>query len=162
MQARQLWDAVEFGDVELHDDRRALEALCAAMQPEIGAFLANKATAKEAWDSIATARLSDYRIRRATLQWLRQEWEGLAFNSGEQVEDFAFRLSSLKEQMAHNGNTDITDARVVEKLLRCIPKKYSQIVLAIETLLDFKVLSIEEVTGRIKAVQDREQEQDSE
>ncbi|XP_066351202.1 uncharacterized protein [Miscanthus floridulus] len=123
MQARQLWDAVEFGDVEFHDDRRALEALCAAVPLEIGAFLANKATAKEAWDSIATAHLGDYRIRRAMLQWLRQEWEGLTFNSGEQVEDFAFRLSSLKEQMAYNGDTDITDARAVEKLLRCIPKK---------------------------------------
>jgi len=71
--------------------------LCAAVPPEIDASLANKATAKEAWDSIATARLGDHRIRRATLPRLRQEWEGLAFNPGDQVEDFAFRLSSLKE-----------------------------------------------------------------
>ncbi|XP_066360890.1 uncharacterized protein [Miscanthus floridulus] len=109
---------MEFGDVEFHDDRRAREALCAVVPPEIGASLANKATTKEAWDSIATV---------------------------------------LKEQMARNGDTDITDARVVEKLLRCIPKKYSQIVLVIETLLDFETLSIEEVTGRIKVVQDREE-----
>ena len=34
------------------------------------------------------------------LQWLQQEWEGLTFNPGEQVEDFAFCLYSLKEQMA--------------------------------------------------------------
>jgi hypothetical protein len=46
MQAWQLWDAVEFGDVEYHDDRRALEALCAAVPPKISAYLANKATAK--------------------------------------------------------------------------------------------------------------------
>jgi len=30
-------------------------------------------------------------------------------------------------------------------------------VLAIETLLDFEALSVEEVTGRLKAVQDREE-----
>ena len=48
MQARQLWDAVEFGDAEFHDDRRALQALCAAVPPEIGASLANKATTNEA------------------------------------------------------------------------------------------------------------------
>ena len=46
----------------------------------------------------------------------------------------------------------------MEKFLRCILKKYSQIVLAIEMLLDFEVLSIEEVTGRIKVVQDRKEE----
>ena len=70
MQARQLWDAVEFGHAEFHDDRWALEELCAAVPPEIGASLANKATAKEAWDSIATARLGDHRIHLETLQWL--------------------------------------------------------------------------------------------
>ncbi|XP_066350338.1 uncharacterized protein [Miscanthus floridulus] len=48
-------------------------------------------------------------------------------------------------------------ARMVEKLLRCIPKKYSQIMLAIEMLLDFNALSIEEVTERIKVVQDHEE-----
>lgn len=68
------------------------------MPPEINASLANKVTTKEAaWDSIATACLGDHRIHRATLQWLRQEWEGLAFNPSEHIEDFAFRLSSLKE-----------------------------------------------------------------
>ena len=40
--------------------------------------------------------------------------------------------------------------------LRCIPKKYSQIMLAIEMLLDLEALSIK-VTGRIKAMQDREE-----
>lgn len=100
MQARQIWDMIKFGDVEFHNDRRALEALCATVPPEISASLANKAMAKEAWDSIATTCLDDHRIHHATLLRLRQEWEGLAFNRGEQVEDFAFRLSSLKEQMA--------------------------------------------------------------
>ena len=59
--------------------------------------------------------------------------------------------------MAHNGDTVITDARAVGKLLRCISKKYSQNVLAIKTLLDFEVLSIEEVIERIKVVQDHEE-----
>jgi hypothetical protein len=37
-----------------------------------------------------------------------------------------------------------------------MPKKYAQIMLAIKMLLDFEDLSIEEVPGRLKAVQDRE------
>ncbi|CAD6252909.1 unnamed protein product [Miscanthus lutarioriparius] len=58
--------------------------------------------------------------------------------------------------MAHNGDTNITDAHAVEKLLRCIPKKYSQIMLAIETLLDFVEPSIKEVIGKLKAMQNCE------
>jgi hypothetical protein len=78
LQARRLWEAVHVGGVNYDDDRRALEALCAAVPTEFGASLANKATAKLAWDSIATARIGGDRVRRATLQCLQGEWEGLS------------------------------------------------------------------------------------
>jgi len=35
--------------------------------------------------------------------------------------------------------------------------KYSQLVITIETLLDFEELTIEEVTGRLKMVDDRDE-----
>jgi hypothetical protein len=66
------------------------------------------------------------------------------------------------EQMAHNDNTDLTEEHVVEKFLRCMPKRYVQIINLIETLLNFKQLIIEDVTGRLKAVQDHDQALDSE
>ena len=46
LQARGLWEAVAYGDVIYEDDRRALEALCAAVPADLGAALANKPTAK--------------------------------------------------------------------------------------------------------------------
>jgi len=66
------------------------------------------------------------------------------------------------EQMALNGDTDLDEERAVEKFLRCVPKKYEQLVLSIETLLDFGQLTIEDVTGRLKAAQDRERAPESE
>jgi hypothetical protein len=56
------------------------------------------------------------------------------------------------EQMACNGDTDLTEERAVEKFLRCMPKKYSQIMMVIETLLDFKQLSVNDMIRRLKAV----------
>ena len=41
------------------------------------------------------------------------------------------------------------------KYLRIVPPRFAQIVLLIETLLNMSMLSIEEVTGRLKAVEDR-------
>ena len=46
LQARFLWDAIKFNDVDYEQDRRALEAICAAVPLEIGATIANKPTAK--------------------------------------------------------------------------------------------------------------------
>jgi hypothetical protein len=37
-----------------------------------------------------------------------------------------------------------------------MPKRYAQIVNSIETLLSFEQLTVKDVTGRLKAVQDRE------
>ena len=44
---------------------------------------------------------------------------------GEEVEDFALRLTNLMEQMARNDGIDLTEERTVEKFLRCMLKKYA-------------------------------------
>ena len=44
--ARFLWDAIKCDGADYEQDRRTLEALCAAVPPEIGATIANKPTAK--------------------------------------------------------------------------------------------------------------------
>jgi hypothetical protein len=156
MQARRMWDAVWYGDVDFDEDRWALEALLAAVPMEMHSSLANKRTAKDAWDAIAVARIGSDRARRSTLQKLRREWENLAFKPGEDVDDFALCLNTLMQQLARYDDDDIDEERAVEKFLRVVPKKYSLVAIAIETLLDFFELSIEEVTDRLKAVDNHE------
>jgi hypothetical protein len=72
-QAWRLWEAVHVTTVDYDDNRRALEALCATVPTELDASLANKATTKLAWESITAARIGEDRVRRATLQHLREE-----------------------------------------------------------------------------------------
>jgi hypothetical protein len=142
MQARDLWDAVEGGPVQFRDDRRALEVIVAAVPKEMAMSLLDKASAKEAWDAIAVTRVGVDRVRRATLQRLRREWENIGVNPSEQVEDFALRLSTLHQQLVVHGDRDIDEARVVEKFLRTMPANYAQIVVAIEQFLDFEALTL--------------------
>jgi len=155
LQARFLWDAITCDGVDYEQDRRALEALCAAVPPEIGATIDNKATANLAWEAIEARRVGSDRVRRAALQRLRGEWEGLTFHPDEQVEAFAVRLTNLMEQMVRNGDTDLDEGRAV-KFLRCMPKRYEQLVFSIETLLDLQDLSIDDVARRFKVVEDRD------
>ena len=61
------------------------------------------------------------------------------------------------QQLARYGDDDIDEERAIEKFLRVIPKKFSQVKIMIEMLLDFSELSIEEVMGRLKVVDNREQ-----
>ena len=70
------------------------------------------------------------------------------------MEDFALRLQSLVSQLAMLGVT-IDEEDVVAKYLRVVPTKYVQIGLSLETLMDLSRLTIEDVTGHLKAVDDR-------
>jgi hypothetical protein len=96
---QHMWEAVWYGDVDYYEDRRALDALIAAVPPEIQFSLSKKRTTKEAWDAIAAACIDSDRARKTTLQALRKEWENLAFKPGEDVDDFALRLNTLQQKM---------------------------------------------------------------
>jgi hypothetical protein len=61
------------------------------------------------------------------------------------------------QQLARHDDGDIDEQKAVEKYLCVVPKKYSHIALSMETLLDLSALSFEEVTGRLKAVDDRDE-----
>jgi hypothetical protein len=58
------------------------------------ASLADKSTAKDAWDSIAATLVSLDRARKAVVQKLHQDWDRFAFRPREDVDDFALRPSA--------------------------------------------------------------------
>ncbi|XP_066342439.1 uncharacterized protein [Miscanthus floridulus] len=155
MQARYLWDAVEDEDVDIHDDRSTLEAICSGVPQEMVPTLATKPSAKQAWEAIRSMRIGDDRVRKSTAQSLRAEYEQIAFRDGESVEDFALRLTNIVQRLALLGDPE-PQPKVVAKYLHVARPRYRQLVVSIETLLDVDTLSIEEVTGRLKAATDDE------
>ncbi|XP_066383834.1 uncharacterized protein [Miscanthus floridulus] len=89
-------------------------------------------------ETIAAARIGVDSVLRATLQRLLKEWENLAFRPGPH---------------GGAGGGEATSSP---------PKKYAQLKIAIETLLDFQDLTIEKVTGRLKTVDYLEEESPTE
>jgi hypothetical protein len=73
-------------------------------------------------------------VCKATLQRVWREYELLSFHEREPIEDFTMWLNNLTNQLATLG--------------------YKQLVISIETLLDSANLSVEEITGRLKAAED--------
>jgi hypothetical protein len=100
---------VRLGGVSRHEDRLTLEALCSAVPTEMVPSLSGKGTTKDAWDAISTARIGIDRVRKSTLQKLRLEWDRLAFKPGEDVDNFALRLITFRQQMEQYDDYDITE-----------------------------------------------------
>jgi hypothetical protein len=55
---------------------------------------------------------------------------------------------------------EIKEQLVVQKLLRVIPKHLSQVAVAIEVTQDLSKLTLEDVGGRLRAAEDRAEEED--
>ena len=110
--------------------------------------------AAEAWKKLASMRAGSDRAKKAKAQLLRKEYENITFRDGESVEDFTLRLTSLVAELA-TLDDEIAEQRVIEKYLRVVLAKFEQIALSIETLLDLSELTLEDVTKRLKAVEDR-------
>jgi hypothetical protein len=120
LKARGLWDAVNKGGADPQEDMMALDTLVSVVPPEMVATVADKKSAKEAWDAIATMRVGDDQVRKAAAQQLRSQFDRATFGEGESVEDFALRLNGMVATLATLGE-NVEEYVVVEKILRCVP-----------------------------------------
>jgi hypothetical protein len=151
-QVWHMWEAVQYGDVDYYEDRRALDALITAVPHKMQFSFFKKWTAKEACDAIVVARIGNDRACKTTLQAHHKECENLAFKPGEDIDDFTLRLNTLQQKTVQFGDDTYGEERAVEKLFQCIPEKYKQIARSIESLLDLSTMSIEEMIGRLKVI----------
>ena len=70
------------------------------------------------------------------------------------MEDFSLRLQLLISKLRSHGIT-IDEEEAVSKYRHSVPAKYIQIALSIDTMLDLSTLTIEDVTDRLCAVDER-------
>ena len=146
--------AVETGDVEYEEDRLAMEAILRSVPEEMVLTLGAKKTAKEAWETIKTLRIGVEHVRESKAQTLRLQYEEIRFKAGEQVDDFALRLQGLVNELTTLGDP-IDNKMVILKFLRVIPRQYKQQAWSIESLVDLSTMTIEELVGRLKVVEER-------
>ncbi|XP_072150391.1 uncharacterized protein [Setaria viridis] len=153
MKARGLWRSVSVGTNDEQEDQMTIEAILKGVPTEFFVALGSKETAKEAWDSLKTMCLDNNRVRKVKAQQLHREYEAITFRDGEAVEDFALRLMTMVSQLGSLGDT-ITEEEAVTKFLRVVPSRFAQIAMSIETLLELSKLTIEDIVGRLKVVED--------
>jgi hypothetical protein len=93
-------------------------------------------------------------MKQVRLQTLRGELERMHMKESETVSDYITRVQTVVNQLTRNGET-VTDARVVEKILRSLTDKFENIVCAIEESKDLSKLSVEELAGSLEAHEQR-------
>jgi hypothetical protein len=158
LQPRNLWDAIETGDVMLQEDHMALDAITSAVPQEMLASLAVKKSIAEAWEEVRSLWIGSEVVWNARTQQLRAEFESIRFKEGESIDDFTTRLGSLV--VALGMLEEIKEQQVVQKLLHVAPKRLSQVAIMIEATQDLSKLTLEDAGGRLRATEDRVKEED--
>ncbi|XP_020249218.1 uncharacterized protein LOC109826605 [Asparagus officinalis] len=158
MRAQGVWDAIEPTDlndeVETRKDQMALAAIYQAISEETLLVLAEKETAKEAWEMLKTMHMGAERVKEAKIQTLRNEFEGLRMHEVETVDDFGAKLTTIVNKIRALGDK-IDEAYVVKKLLRAVPPKFLQIASTIEQFGNLNTMAVEEVIGSLKTHDER-------
>ena len=132
----------------------AFEAILAAVPVEYREPLGVRSSAKETWEAIVAMRVGSNHAKKAIAQLLKQEYANLKFKDGESVEAFSLCLQTLISKLRSHGVT-IDEEEAMSMYLHSVPMKYIQITLSIETMLDLSTLTIEDMTGRLRAVYER-------
>jgi hypothetical protein len=153
LQARGLWDAVIMGMMDYTEDRLALEVIAKAVPPELMGSIASKPSEKAAWESLVMRNVGVDRVCKAKASTLKREFNSLTFEAGESIDDFGTRLSRITNQLAVLGFE--YEEEIVRRFFAALPPKFEQIATSIETLCDPDTITVDELIGRLKPLEER-------
>jgi hypothetical protein len=89
-----------------------------------------------------------------------KEFVEIRFKEGESVDDFSMRITGLTNNITILGG-NVTEAEIIKKILHVAPEPLEQVAILIETLLDLDNLTVEEVTGHLRKVEQRKKKSES-
>jgi hypothetical protein len=118
--------------------------------------IANAENSKEAWETLQKVFKGADRVKQVRLQTLRGELEGMKMKESEGVSDYITRVQTVVNQLKRNGET-LTDARVVEKILRSLTENFENVVCAIEESKDLEEMIVDELVGSLDAHEQRKE-----
>ncbi|XP_074362429.1 uncharacterized protein LOC141702704 [Apium graveolens] len=131
--AHGVWEAISPKDpkttvVEDKVDKIALAAIYHGIPEDVLLSIADKETAKEAWDAIKVTCQGAERVKTVKVQTLKTEFESMMMKDTEIVDHFSMKLTGLVTNIRELGE-EVAESYVVKKLFRAVPSKFLQLPL---------------------------------
>ena len=83
------------------------------------------------WNILETTYQGTSKFKIAKLQTLRRDFENLCMKDSDSIDQFLNQVMNVVNQIRSYGD-DFTDQKIVQKILRSLPRKFDAIVVAIE------------------------------
>ncbi|WVZ25754.1 hypothetical protein V8G54_004298 [Vigna mungo] len=107
-------------------------------------------TAREAWNILVCRHSRGEKVKKVRLQALKRQYEHMEMEDSDKVNEFFSRVIAVANQMRACGEK-LTDAMIMEKILRSMPAAFDHLVITIEETRDLEKLRIEELQSTFEA-----------
>jgi hypothetical protein len=134
---------------------KALSLIQGALTDELFPRIRNEKTAKGAWDILSREFRGDKKVRAVKLQAIRADFEYMRMSEGESLDGYLAKFFATVNNLKSLGE-DVSETRIVQKLLMSLSRRYKSIVSIIEETRDLDVLRAEEVIASVKVYDKRE------
>ena len=114
---------------------RALNVLFNAVDPNIFKLINTCKSAKVAWDILEVAFEGTLKVKISRLQILTSRFEVLQMTEEETIVEFNVRVLDIANKSDALGE-NMSDSKLVRKVLRSLPSKFNMKVIAIEEAND--------------------------
>ncbi|KAL8132856.1 hypothetical protein AgCh_008366 [Apium graveolens] len=114
----------------------------------------NATSAKEAWDILKAEFEGNEKTTAMKLQSLRREFENLKMKDSEIIKDYSSQIIRLVNELKSNGE-NVTDQRVVEKILVSLSEKFDTVVTVIEESKDLTQLTVSKLIASLQIYEGR-------
>jgi gag-polypeptide of LTR copia-type/Domain of unknown function (DUF4219) len=111
-------------------------------------------TSKETWGILQTTYKGAESVKQVRVQTLRGEFEILKMKNSKGVSDYIMRVQTVANQLKRNGE-NLTEIRIVEKILRSLIYAFENAVCAIEESKDLNELLVDELASSLMTHEQR-------
>src|ERR1044072_8497901 len=105
--------------------------------------------AKNAWEILKMANEGTSRVRMSRLHLLTTQFENLRMKEDESIFDFHMRVRDLSYSSFSLGE-QMSEEKLVRKILRSLPKKFAMKVTTIEEAQDINNMKVDELIGSLQ------------
>ncbi|KAF2292238.1 hypothetical protein GH714_017923 [Hevea brasiliensis] len=133
---------------------KAKNCLFAAVSPTIFSKIISLGSAKAIWDFLKNEYKGDERIRGMKVLNLVREFEMQHMKESETVKVYVERLSGIANKVRILG-AELTDNRIVQKILVSLPERYEATIASLENTKDLSKISLAELVSALQAQEQR-------
>src|ERR1044072_5227009 len=145
-------------DEEALANNKALNVIFNGVDKNMFRLIYTCTEAKDAWEILKMTHEGTPRVRMSRLQLLTTKFENLRMIEYESIFDFHMRVCDLANKSFALGE-QISEEKLVRKILRSLPKKFDMKVTVIEEAHDISNMKVDELIGSLQtfemAINDR-------